>query len=95
MKLDDEVCYCYHISLGKLVRFARRERPCRASQLSACLGAGTGCGWCIPMLRKIQEQAAGSQKPTEDQLAEIAHRAPGDYAEARAKYLRSDEKHSF
>ncbi len=47
------------------------------------------------MLRKIQEQAAGSQKPTEDQLAEIAHRAPGDYAEARAKYLRSDEKHSF
>jgi hypothetical protein len=47
------------------------------------------------MLRKIQEQAAGSQKPTEDQLAEIALPAPGDYAEARAAYLKSEEKHSF
>ena len=53
MKPDDKVCYCYHVSLRKLVNYARRERPARASQMSECLDAGTGCGWCIPFLRRI------------------------------------------
>ncbi len=57
MKPDDKICYCYHVSLRKLVNFARRERPRRPSQMSECLGAGTGCGWCIPILRRIYEAA--------------------------------------
>ena len=53
MRPDDRICYCYHVSLRKLVNFARRERPKRASFMSECLGAGTGCGWCIPFLKRI------------------------------------------
>ena len=53
MKPDDEICYCYHVPLRKLVNYARRERPKRPSQMTQCLGAGTGCGWCIPFLLKI------------------------------------------
>ena len=53
MDPDAHVCLCFRVSRRKLVNFARRERPARASQMSACLDAGTGCGWCIPVLRRI------------------------------------------
>ena len=52
---DDLVCYCYRVPLRKLVNYARREKPSRASQMSQCLDAGTGCGWCIPILKRIHE----------------------------------------
>jgi bacterioferritin-associated ferredoxin len=55
MNLDDQICYCYHVSARKLVNFAARTRPRRPSQMTECLGAGTGCGWCIPFLKKIAE----------------------------------------
>ena len=55
MNPDDEICYCYHVSLRKLVNFAKRECPQRPSQMTECLNAGTGCGWCIPVLKKIAE----------------------------------------
>jgi NAD(P)H-nitrite reductase large subunit len=50
---DDLVCYCFRVSWRKLANFARRERPRRVSQMSQCLGAGTGCGWCIPFVARI------------------------------------------
>jgi len=53
VKPDDHVCYCFRVSLRKLVNYARRERPRRASLMSECLSAGSGCGWCIPFLKKI------------------------------------------
>lgn len=53
MDLDDDICYCYHVPLRKLLHFARRTKPKHAAQMAECLGAGTGCGWCIPILRKI------------------------------------------
>jgi len=56
---DDLVCYCYRVTLRKLVNFARRERPARASQMSQCLDAGTGCGWCIPFLTRIWRDPDG------------------------------------
>ncbi|MCB9850811.1 MAG: (2Fe-2S)-binding protein [Phycisphaerales bacterium] len=55
MNLDDQICYCYHVSARKLVYFAKRTCPQRPSQMTECLGAGTGCGWCIPFLKKIAE----------------------------------------
>lgn len=55
MNPDDEICYCYHVSMRKLVNFARRTNPDRPSRMTECLGAGTGCGWCIPFLVKIAE----------------------------------------
>lgn len=102
MNLDDDICYCYHVPLRKLVNFARRERLVRSSQMSNCLGAGTGCGWCIPILRKIYEQVCVAQQES-DPVGEGAQTAeiPGlpasanDYSEARKKYLKSDAKHEF
>jgi len=75
---DDDVCYCFHVSLRKLVNFARRERPERASRMSECLGAGTGCGWCIPFLKRL------AARPD---LAELADVLPAEYEAKRAGYI--------
>lgn len=84
MNLDDPVCYCFHVSWRKLVNWCRRERPLVASQLSECGGAGTGCGWCIPFLKKIfRQQCKGAQDSTLDELSSSV------YAAQRAAYIRS------
>jgi bacterioferritin-associated ferredoxin len=64
MSLDREVCLCFHVTLRKLLSFLRIERPKQASQLSECFGAGTGCGWCRPILQKMFEQAQSSANLT-------------------------------
>jgi len=74
---DDLVCHCYRVPLRKLVNFARRERPPRASGMSACLDAGTGCGWCIPFLKRIHAD------PDAVSLAE----SPDEYATLRRDYI--------
>lgn len=53
LNLDDIVCYCFRVSRRKIETFCRIEKPSTASQLSDCLAAGTGCGWCRPTLRAI------------------------------------------
>ena len=87
MEPDDKVCYCYGVSLRKLVHFARRRRPARASQMSECLGAGTGCGWCIPVLIKIAEDPeamSGSEMAAEE------------YASQRKSYISTKKpRHEF
>lgn len=108
MNLDDKICYCYHVSLRKLVNFARREKPQKASQMSNCLGAGTGCGWCIPILKRIHDRttqgdelldpateitSAGSQEPAAP--IEGLPTTAEEYAAARGAYLKSDRKNSF
>lgn len=80
MKPDDRICYCFTVSLRKLVNFARRERPKRASQMSECLGAGSGCGWCIPFLEKIWKDPDGVS----------IEETPDDYAAARGSYITSE-----
>lgn len=95
MRLDDQICYCYHVSLRKLVHFARRERPRRASQMSDCLGAGTGCGWCIPILKMIHARAELGQMPEEGATVQGLPETAEEYAAARQVYLRSDEKNAF
>ena len=82
MQPDDEICYCYHVSLRKLANFARRECPARASQMTECLGAGTGCGWCIPFLKKIADQpdAFGGVTLT-----------PEEYAQQRSTYIKTEQ----
>jgi len=79
MNFDDEICLCYHVSLRKLVHFARRTRPKHPSQMTECLGAGTGCGWCIPILCKIARAA------TEETPFGLGT-TPDEYAAERAKY---------
>lgn len=91
MRLDDRICYCYHVSLRKLANFARRERPSRPSQMSQCLGAGTGCGWCIPILQKIFHDAqAGREFDDGGSIAGLPESAD-DYATARQSYLKSGQ----
>lgn len=83
MNLDGKVCYCFHVSRRKLVNFCNRETPVVASQLSQCGGAGTGCGWCIPFLKKIfKEYQAGEAASELDALT------PEEYALQRAAYIK-------
>ena len=72
--------------MRKLVHFSRRTRPQRPSRMTECLGAGTGCGWCIPFLTKIAED------PDAFQLTELT---PESYANQRVNYIKSDEKNKF
>ena len=53
---DDHICLCFKVSQRKLVNFVKRTHPDVASQLSDCLGAGTGCGWCRPSLCRLFDQ---------------------------------------
>ena len=79
MELDDEVCLCYHVTLRKLLNYARRTRPRHASQMSECLGAGTGCGWCVSTLTRIAE-CAERGSPLDLPIR------PEEYASARRDY---------
>ncbi len=77
MNLDDDICYCYHVSMRKLIHFARRERPDPPSLMTGCLNAGTGCGWCIPFLVKI------AKDPDAFSLENLT---PEEYAAQRKEY---------
>ncbi len=77
MQLDDQICYCYHVSLRKLMNFSRRTKPRRPSEMTRCLGAGTGCGWCIPFLAKIA---------LDPDAFELDHLTPEEYAARRTNY---------
>ncbi|MDB5342350.1 MAG: domain protein (2Fe-2S)-binding domain protein [Schlesneria sp.] len=81
MELDDTICYCFHISKRKIVNFIRVNHPRRASQLSECGGAGTGCGWCVNYLKRFF---------AESQEATIADGlTPEEYARQRAAYIKA------
>jgi NAD(P)H-nitrite reductase large subunit len=83
MDLDAKVCYCFHVTRRKLVNYARVRRPRVASQLSECGGAGTGCGWCIPFLEQIFQQAVAGGETTLERLS------PAEYERLRAAYIRA------
>jgi NAD(P)H-nitrite reductase large subunit len=83
MELDDELCLCFHVSKRKVINFLRVERPQRESQLSECHGAGTGCGWCRPFLKKLFEASRSMDIGTPD-LPDAS-----DYASGRTSYVRS------
>ncbi len=76
---DDHVCLCFHVSQRKLCNYLRRESPAVASQLSECLGAGTGCGWCVPFLKQLHTQWAAGDEPA-------LKVAPESYAARRDVY---------
>ena len=86
MKPDDVVCLCFDVPLRKLVNFAKRTRPVRPSQMTGCLGAGTGCGWCIPFLVRVAEDA--------DSTA-LADMTADSYEEERRSYIKGDAKNTF
>ncbi len=83
MELDAKICYCFHVSRRKLVNFVRQTKPKVPSQLSQCGGAGTGCGWCIPFLKQIFQQAAAGGD------TELERLTPEEYERRRADYIRA------
>jgi bacterioferritin-associated ferredoxin len=82
MDPDDNVCLCFKVSLRKLASFAARENPTVASQLSECLGAGTGCQWCVPFLKKLHTLHVDG-KPLDLPVS------PEEYAARRAVYRKT------
>ena len=86
MQLDDKICYCYGVSMRKLIHFSRRTCPKRPSRMTECLGAGTGCGWCIPFLIKIAEN------PDAFGIDDLT---PEQYAERRKSYIKTQPKNTF
>lgn len=85
MQDDDELCLCFHVTQRKVIQYIRTQQPARASQLSQCYGAGTGCGWCRPYLRKLLDKHAEgkSANATRDKLADLSS---DQYTAARAEY---------
>lgn len=84
MELDDQVCYCFHVSKRKILNFIRIYKPRVASQVSECGGAGTGCGWCVPFLKKYH-RAFLDGTDLEDSIT------PEEYERQRAAYVRSGQ----
>jgi bacterioferritin-associated ferredoxin len=82
MEPDDEVCLCFHVTKRKVLNFIRVEKPVRVGQLSECFGAGTGCGWCRPFLRKYFEAAVAGGVTVPDEPT------PAEYARQRGRYIR-------
>lgn len=87
MQPDDELCLCFHITKRKVTNYIRVEKPQRASQISECFGAGTGCGWCRPFLQRLFEQADSSNEAAD---SENALPSREEYSSLRKKYM--DEK---
>jgi bacterioferritin-associated ferredoxin len=85
MDPDDHVCLCFHVSLRKLRNYIARENPPVTSRIADCLGAGTGCRWCVPFLVKLHEQHRAGE-PMDLPVA------PAEYAARRARYRKTGER---
>lgn len=83
MEMDDKVCLCFHITKRKVLNFIRIHHPRVPSQLAECGGAGTGCGWCIPFLKRYHEQSL-SKAPAVDDLLSAE-----EYANQRGDYIHA------
>jgi len=79
MQPNDHVCLCFGVSLGKIQNYLAREDPKVASLISECLGAGTGCGWCVPYLKDLHTQHQNGTMPTIKGSQE-------DYKEGRVQF---------
>lgn len=85
MEPDDQVCLCFSVTLRKIRAYLARENPPVASLISECLGAGTGCGWCVPFLTHLHEQHT---KGTEPDLGV----SPERYAQARTGFHKTHQR---
>lgn len=79
MQPDDELCLCFHVTRRKLENYLRTHRLRRASQLSECFGAGTGCGWCRPFLHRLFERDLERRgEPLDSSLRYVTSRPSAD-----------------
>jgi bacterioferritin-associated ferredoxin len=85
MNPDDEVCLCFHVSLRKIRGYLKREDPPVASLISECLGAGTGCQWCVPFLRRLHQMHVNGEEPD-------LRVSPERYVQARLSFHKTGER---
>lgn len=85
MNPDDNVCLCFSVSLRKIRGYMKRENPRVASLISECLGAGTGCQWCVPFLKHLHQQHAQGVTPD-------LKISPEDYGTARKGFRATGER---
>jgi bacterioferritin-associated ferredoxin len=85
MDPDDDVCLCFHVPLRKIRAYLSREDPPVASLISECLGAGTGCRWCVPFLKHLHAQHERGETPD-------LRVSPEQYMAERAKYHETGER---
>jgi bacterioferritin-associated ferredoxin len=85
MNPDDDVCLCFRVPLRKIRAFLNRENPPVASLISECLGAGTGCRWCVPFLKHLHAQHSRGEEPD-------LRVSPEEYCRARLDYHRTGER---
>ncbi len=85
MDPDDHVCLCFRVSLRKLRNYIAREDPPVASKVADCLGAGTGCRWCVPFLVKLHDQHQAG-------IPMDLPVSPTEYAARRARYRKTGER---
>ncbi len=85
MHPDDEVCLCFRVSLRKVRTYLVNQDPPVASLISECLGAGTGCGWCVPFLKHLH-RCHVEGKPVDLRVS------PEQYAQQRLTYRETGER---
>ena len=88
MDPDDHVCLCFHVSLRKLRNYIARENPPVPSRIADCLGAGTGCRWCVPFLVRLHDQHRAGE-PMDLPVS------PTEYAARRARYRKTGERETL
>mgnify|MGYP003895322687 CR=1 FL=1 len=92
MQPDDELCLCFHVTRRKVENYLRQHELRRASQLTDCYGAGTGCGWCRPFLLRLFEieQQRRREAGVVDGNVAANDDLPSsfEYARRRANYVR-------
>ncbi len=89
MKVDDELCMCFHVSWRKIINYIRVHKVRVPSQLAECQSAGTGCGWCRQAMRKLVEKVE-RQQPDPDALQawlEDYYPNRNDYAAGRKQHI--------
>ena len=85
MQPDDHVCLCFRVSLRKIRTYLARENPPVASLISECLGAGTGCQWCVPFLKHLHAEHTAGKTPD-------LRISPADYAGKRTEYRKTGRR---
>lgn len=85
MNENDDICLCFHVPLRKIRTFLQRENPPVASLISECLGAGTGCQWCVPFLKHLHAMQQRGEIPD-------LKVSPEQYVNARLTFHKTGER---
>jgi NAD(P)H-nitrite reductase large subunit len=86
MNDDDHVCLCFRVSKRKIVNYCKREKPPVASLISECLGAGTGCQWCVPFVKSLHQQCKDGEPEPDLPFS------PAEYAKRRMTFRETGER---